>query len=500
MEYSEQSIVKWKDLIQVAKAYWIDSEPTGISDNEYDRLEKLALQDGFSVRDYVINTYLKGTKTKNQFIEKISKYKVSGVTMLNAIMETEQRLGTKLYCNLKYDGCSLAIYIDSLTGIPKRIVTVGNLNLGDYGVDQTWKLLSFLPRFPKGIVAVQAEAVIDLNRFPATDHDRARQKANGLINSKYKDGEVTSLLTLRAFRYYTDTSPEGLAIRDSDYREVLYSIPTVKSRSDGHILFCPAQVWTTEELYKDTIPGFCETDKTKTNSGCFLNDGWVLYDSHGNCQMALKYSGAGSETETVKSVVKGIQWNNQVPKGKDSWSANVIIEPVQVRGCTVTKPSAGSVSKLITKNISPGAIVSVILANSTIPMVGEVLKGGNGDFMWPTCSCGHKFNKDDIFGSLLKCTNPDCTDRIGRMEKYIKSLTNISRDLSLNEFLVIDRFNWDNTTIELGKLLDFVKLEDPAGYKEYLESFLSTSLQKKVLGIVWKASYEALWRKWKRLI
>ena len=492
MEYSEQILVKWDGLIQAAKAYWIDSIPTGISDSEYDRLEKLALADGFSVRDYVLSTYLKGTKTKNKFIEKITKFKVSGISMLEAIINTEKQLGTKLYCDLKYDGCSIAIYIDPNTGIPKRVVTVGNLNLGDYGVDQTWKLLSFLPRFPLGIVAVQAEAVIDLDRFSTTEQNRARQKANGLINSKYSDQEVNSLLTLRAFRYYTDDSTYGQALKGMDYREVLYSFPIVKSKLDGHILFCPSQVWTTEELYNNTIPGFCETDKTRTNTGNFLNDGWVLYDSHGVCRMALKYSGAGNSSELAKTTVRGIQWNNQVPKGKDSWSANVIVDPVKVRGCTITKPSAGSISKLLTKNITPGAEVSIILANSTIPMVGEVIHGGNGDFMWPTCSCGHVFTKDDIFGSLLKCTNPDCTDRECRMKRYVDSLPSLEQ-LSLNKLLVIDRFNWDNTDISITRLLSFVQMGDVNSYYEYLSEYLTTTLQKRNLDLVWRLSFKVLW-------
>ena len=39
-------------------------------------------------------------------------------------------------------------------------------------------------------------------------------------------------------------------------------------------------------------------------------------------------------------------------KGKDSWSANVIVEPIVVKGSTIRKPSAGSVSKLVKNNIT----------------------------------------------------------------------------------------------------------------------------------------------------
>ena len=157
---------KWKLLVDACKAYYIDSLPTGISDSEYDILEQQAAQeDGFFVRDYIFQTYTKGQKARNSFIEKIKKTKVTSGTMLEALEEYQEKIGQKLYFDLKYDGSSIAIYLDSEKGIPIKIVTVGNLNIDSLGVDQTWKLMEFLPkRFPKGIVAIQCEALIDLTR------------------------------------------------------------------------------------------------------------------------------------------------------------------------------------------------------------------------------------------------------------------------------------------------------------------------------------------------
>ena len=65
---------KWATLIEACKSYYVDSKPTGFTDMEYDALEQRALEeDGFSVRDYIFQTYLKGTKGKNSYIEKIKK-------------------------------------------------------------------------------------------------------------------------------------------------------------------------------------------------------------------------------------------------------------------------------------------------------------------------------------------------------------------------------------------------------------------------------------------
>jgi hypothetical protein len=146
------------------------------------------------------------------------------------------------------------------------------------------------------------------------------------------------------------------------------------------------------------------------------------------------------------------------------------------------------------KKISPGAEISVILANSTIPQAGECFKPGNGDYMWPKCSCGYQMSEKDVYGSWLKCGNPECTERLGRMIRYLQGLTDISK-LDLNKFLVIDRVKWENTGIDLHKILEYVANDDQGGYKLYLESFLTTALQKKNLELVASGSFKVL-REW----
>ena len=478
---------KWATLIEACKSYYVDSKPTGFTDIEYDALEQRALEeDGFSVRDYIFQTYLKGTKGKNSYIEKIKKEKVLGKTMKDALSDFEKNLGKKIYIDLKYDGTSIAIYIDPSTGIPKRILTCGNLNLSTEGIDQTYKLIHFLPeRFPKGIVAIQAEALVDTNNVD--DPEKARQKANGLINSKYCDEEVNNLLTLRAYRYYVDDSPNGIAIKNMAYPDVLKSLGTTRSITNNRILFSPADVFTVNDL-----GDWCEKDIINTTTGSFLADGMVIYDSEGNCIKAMKFSGAGNNSEgKIRTKVLKILWNNQVSKGKDSWSANVLIEPITLRGTVIRKPSAGSVSKLVKSNVTPGAEISIILANSTIPMISDVYSGGNGEFDFPKCSCGYQMSQKDIYGSNLKCGNPMCSERLGRMKNYLNSLSDI-KNLDLNMLLVIDRFKWQETTVSIDVLIDLVKNEKPEEYFKYLVSFMKTDLQIRNLNLVWQSSYISL--------
>lgn len=477
---------RWKVLIEACKKYYVDSEPTGFSDAEYDNLERRAIQeDGFSVRDYVFQNFLKGTRGKNSYIEKIKKEKVLGRSMKDAILDFEKTYGDSVYVDLKYDGSSIAIYLDPQTGTPKRILTCGNLNLTSDGVDQTYKLMHFLPKhFPLGIVAIQAEALVETSLVP--DPEKSRQKANGLINSKYCDSEVNNLLTLRAYRYYLDSSPAGNALSGMDYRDVLGSFQTTRNES-GRILFSPADIHTTSEL-----GDWCENDIIQTSTGSFLADGMVLYNKKGECIKAFKFSGAGSGSDgKIRTRVLGLQWNNQTSKGKDSWSANVLIEPVSLRGTVIKKPSAGSVSKLVKSCITPGAEVSVILANSTIPMISDVYKPGNGEFDFPICSCGYQMSEKDVYGSNLKCGNKLCSERLSRMKNYLGGLSDI-RNLDLNAFLVIDRFKWQETGINVDVLVSTVLENRKDDYYGYLRSFMKTDLQVRNLDLVWEASWIAL--------
>ena len=141
MEIKKNILKKWENLIFAAKAYWIDSVPTGMDDATFDALEKKAIEeDGFSVRDYVFQTYLVGDRAENKYIEKIKKAKVEGISMLQALHEVENSAGEKIYADLKYDGSSIALYLDPETGKLQDIVTVGNSNIDSFGIRQYGKL------------------------------------------------------------------------------------------------------------------------------------------------------------------------------------------------------------------------------------------------------------------------------------------------------------------------------------------------------------------------
>lgn len=485
----EEILLKHSRALEAARNYWVLHLPTGMLDEEFDLLEQKAREDGLELRDYVCQE-IQGTRSENaDYITKIPKKQIDS-DMYEAIIaftnEYRASTGEELYWIPKYDGSSLAAYYDTATGRCIRVVTVGGSNLGSSGIDQTKKLARYFPNLPNtGICAIQAECLVPLE---CGYGESSRQKANGLVNSKFLDDQVDSLIAIRGFRYFLDPShPKSMILANMSYREVMSRIPVVYNMA-GKCKFSMGFVNTVEELLPDQV----NKDIWKTNTGTFLVDGLVAYSQAGVCIQALKYKDAGRR-EIAE--VLGIKWNNQISKGKDSWSANALITPVTVRGSKCTKPTVGSIKKMLTTGLSKGAKVTIIMANSTIPQVSEVLEQGNLDFEWPTCSCGHTMDQNDIFGALLKCGNPNCSERYHRMLNYLRGLKELS-DLNLDNLLVIDRFKWsEKADLEIvipGVWNIISENRGSAALMEYLSPYTTTALQKKNLQLVINPAYNAL--------
>lgn len=74
MERSEL-LEKYKFGLQCARNYWVLSKPTGISDEEFDKIEEQARLEGLELRDEVFRE-LAGTRYKNaDYITQVSKIK-----------------------------------------------------------------------------------------------------------------------------------------------------------------------------------------------------------------------------------------------------------------------------------------------------------------------------------------------------------------------------------------------------------------------------------------
>lgn len=511
IEIAPEILKKHEIGIEAARKYYILGERTGFSDDYYTNvLEAEARRDGLELRDWVMQE-VQGKRTMNaDYIGKVEKVQVSG-NMLEALNHYDTEIAPEIAYEIpKYDGSSLAAYYDE-SGRCVRVVTIGGSNLGNEGIDQTEKLGRYFPDLPgSGICALQCECLVSLEHGYG---ERSRQKSNGIVNASYdplspeefKGGrgtkrayeiylrkfwenqeevkkEIDDIVNIRAFRFFLFPG-----VAPKDYRETILNLPVVKN-SAGDIKFCGGYVFPKSEKGE-----FLNHDIWETSTGTFLVDGVVGYTRTGECVKALKYKDAGRGESTE---VLGLKWTNQVGKGKDSWSCNALIDPITVRGSEIKKPAVGSIKKMVESGLSRGAKVTVILANSTIPQVANVIEPGNRDYQWPTCSCGYQMGPEDIYGIRLKCGNHMCTERLERMTGYLGKIKD-PREINLTKLMVLDGFDWTKKVPDYPRFLDMVlkivsENRGVAALYIFLERFLSTPLQKKNLNLVIHPVYESI--------
>lgn len=499
---------KHSRVLKAAEDYYVNNIPTGLSDEEYNYLEKLAIDDGINPRDEAFKL-LRGSWVDNaDYITDVPKVQVKGsmydsllgYLRSNSVIDHESVSYGDDICDLrlipKYDGSSIICYYEN--GIPYKVVTAGGMNKNGQGVDQTWKLLKYFPEIDPRIKSLHCEALVSLEHGFG---EKSRQKANGLINST-KDNmleEVDKYINIRAFRYFSDY--------DLDYLEIMRSLPMV-SNENGDIKFSAGWTYTYDEMFGLDSPyslssNELESDIINTPTGTFLIDGWVFYTKLGKVIQAMKFHSAG---RGEFSKVIEIKWSDNSKKGKDSFSAVAVIEPIEIRGSKITKPSC-PVNKIIKDGLGIGSLVSIILANETIPKVDQVNTRSNKVNL-PTCPCGTLVTLDSVFGNNLKCPNPDCSYRYNNMSRYLEDGSmdefllgnmNVFPNLSyLNGLFRIDRFKFEDKIVDSESFIrDMYYIiyngNNDRELFDLINSLSLTSLARKNLELVYKPAYRALY-------
>lgn len=475
---------KHKFAIECAVKYYVKNQPTGISDFEYDKLEKAAAMDGLNIRDIAISR-IRGDRMRNQYVESVPK-EYASESMYDSIVNLSKEYGEdNIYVEPKYDGSGIVAYYDN--GFPTAVVTCGGSNKSsdEGGIDQTEKLQKYFPIMDEDIKAVQCEVLV-----PMDFCDRPRQLCNGILNSKnkYSEEEIDNMICIRGFRYFSDRSDRDFFMTLRSFSGTLNPSGTLYNFAPGHVM----RVRDLLSLGKNVV----DKEFICTATGNFLIDGYVFYTKDGKLIKALKFKNAGGQ-EAVE--VERIQWND-LSDSKDGFSSNVILkEGVDIRGSIVKKPSSNGVNNLLKYNITPGALVSVTLRGSTIPCVDKVFKPGNGDFNFPVCKCGTQLGVDDIFGNNLKCPNTCCSSRISRMKTYINNGRFSFYDpKSYNGFFIIDRIKLEdkiNNPEEFAKEFKELILNDlgvDALRDLFHKNIPLTPLQRRNLELVLQPAYIVL--------
>lgn len=497
----DKELLKKHELVlSAARKYYVENQPTGMTDEDYNRLEEAARQDGVDPRTIVLSS-VRGERAQNaDYLSQVPKEQVTG-SMYTRLLEVLEEGDVLLP---KYDGSSLAVYFKD--GECTEIITAGGENRGGLGVVQTEKFKKWIPKVDPRIKCIQCEFLVDLKHGFG---DKSRMKANGLMNSKDMQEEVDRYGTLRAFRIFGEFDPK-------DYWDIFFSIPMtfddpnpkfpsleesllgveftadVKFSIGAYGFSIDKELESTYEsdIYDNKCPtgGYYGTPFRQQ----LLIDGWVVYGADGNVKKAYKFKDAG---RGELSEVLEFKWNSQILKNKDSWSCNAIITPITIRGAKITKPSC-PVNRIITEGLGIGSKVKVILANETIPYIDEVVTRSS-IINSPVCTCGYVMELDNKHrdGNNLICLNNNCSHRKDRVKNYLLTIRSID-ELNLTKLFSISRFDF---SVKLGNyhefksnIIEYIKSHDYQSYDSLLSSIRLSSLQRKLLDLIKLPVYEVL--------
>lgn len=334
-----------------------------IEDIEYDTLkEQYQKETGKSVKDLV--EWDETVSRIHEPMNPLEKQVVENKEMKSTI---GQAVSNKMLYRItyKYDGSSIKAYYDKEGRLRKILGTPDE----EYGFDRTRSFHRMFPqRVPKGISAIQAEVLVDAKEFG----ELARNKANGLTNSKNMKDEVERLAFLRAY---------GLSFHDGNWTierliNNLNLIPEVKITVDDKLR---SVFKVAENLPIDAIP---DTAVVTSPSGDNIQvDGIVVYDEDGPHGYKFYY------TESAIVTITDIQWRYQPNNG--TYAPVAEYEPIVLNGKNNYEASCNGVPNMVSMGIGIGAKVKVIMANMTIPKIIEVLEP-SVDFKFPKCDCGYQ--------------------------------------------------------------------------------------------------------------
>lgn len=366
------------------------------------------------------------------------------------------------YFNLKYDGGGIKLVYDEL-GRLVRIQSTPDEKFGIIRTDQFWDLVPKSLNPELGIKCLRGEVLVD----PTVYRKLARNKANGLINSTISKDEISQEGFIRIYKitYFDNNWSVERQYKDLKELPILYQYRT--RNDDEHLtktvkdkVFSAAYCFGINEIPTEPIV-------IQSNEDIFLCDGVVMYHNQVGVKGYKFYY-----TDSAVTEVLGVQWNQ---KQNGSYAAVLNIDEVVLDDKYINNVSSNGVPRMIDMEYGKGAIVRVILANTTIPKIIEVLSPST-NFQFPKCKCGYQMSEDDIYGSTLKCGNkgvccdkvekwlPECAEWIVYEEKF-KGCDTLLDCLLIDPyyigwFLHIDRWNPDDKAVdpENNKISDSSKL------------------------------------------
>ena len=358
-----------EEVIRIANNYY-NGRDTGVTDKYYDvLLKKVQDEDpSFNIFNHIKYDVDFISGYHDQVFRSASKSHITEITEVIEYLNTE---GIGILTP-KYDGSSIRAYYKE--GELDKILTRGD----EYtGIVQTEKLKNKVPLLvDKSIIAIDFEACVSIEDYDGS----VRGKANGLVNSKYMQEEVDSLLYLIPFDVLTTNINEPYLDRIKKFERLYFNLVSRDKLSDPSYII-----------------NINDSKYIKYGEKTFPIDGFVLYKEN-NVVEILKYY----YSESAIAKVVDVEWNEAkstyyVPK--------LIIDTTYIDNRGVSRVASGGAVQLMERKMGIGSEIRIINSGSTIPYPLEVITSSE-DYNMPKCT---HCNRDLEFnGPNPLCLNPDC--------------------------------------------------------------------------------------------
>jgi DNA ligase (NAD+) len=414
-------------LIKYANLYY-NGYNTNIDDREYDRLyEKVKLKyPNFNLFEHIKyeTDNIRGIH-KHKFIQPLYKIQLSEIDDLSKY-EGE-------YITPKYDGCSIRIYYEN--GKLSDILTRSD----EYsGIVKTNALKNKVPQqVSPDIVYIDCEAMVSLEDFG----ENSRVKANGLINSKYKQEEIDKYIEIFPFFAYSN--------KKKDYKEIMTSLPFDKDK---------IIISETENELKRRIKKVKNSYYVSFDNKSYPVDGYVIYLKNIFYEYLIlkQYFDLKVLTKVIDIEYNESNIGYYIPL--------LVIDPVIIDNTTITRVSIGTYNNLVNSKCGIGSKVEIVKSGKVIPKVEKVIRHSK---IFKEPKCYHCNNKLIFMNNNLYCNNKNC---IGLEHRIIYNFLRYYLEDHIEEFIDTSQY------LNIQKFREILKSKQFTDFMKFMEYYYSDLL------------------------
>ena len=357
-----------KRFIDVSQKYYTGLN-TGMDDASYDKLHEqvLEIDPNFDVFKHLDLSGTDRTDVEHylDFVPQEFKIPFYSMEEIIEIIKSSDRIPT-----YKMDGTSIRAYYSD--GKLYDIVTRSGEFIGKRKFDSLYN--KFPSEVDPNVMCIDAEATCSIDDFG----DNARSNSNGLINSCYKQDEVDKFIIMIPFKVTTKSNVNYIdSFKLCGYSELdipLVNLNDLKTFEDRYIIYKGKRI---------------------------LIDGFVLYDKLNQStphQIYKYYSNQEVSTEVVN-----IDWRFN---DKLNWVPTLEVDDILLDGRNVGRVTSNGYGRLKELKAGVGSVITVVLANSTIPQLSKVISESEDYNLPEKCEfCGAELIE---VNNKLRCSNKYC--------------------------------------------------------------------------------------------